>query len=686
MIEGKRIQYYGTTSPDPWRWLAPLALFAVGFGLIALAHTRYLSGVPGDLGDARFNGIILEYFYRWLSGSGEALMSPGFFYPMPGALAFSDNHWGSAWIYSIYRAAGADRYVAYDLWYLTGYILNFAVMHVTLRRLGYSAIAGAVGAFLFAFGMPSIARVAHAQLVYSFPAPLALLFWERFRQHADPRLLGWVALAVAAQFYISIYLGYFLCLVLLAWATAQAWQERVSPVVWFAGTRHWCANNRREALVAAAMLILAAASIMFLMYPYIHYAKLYGFSRSPEDIAAMLPRIRSYFLADASSLWHGMGDRLAHGLQMRPEHQMFVGVGALLLALAALFLDRSRRVRTAGLCLLLLAVLTLSLKNQSFYMLFADLPGVNSIRAVSRIILMMLLPLAILAAAAVDAATRKGTGWRALVGLLCIAMVLECISVKGASYRIDEAEARAREVAARVPAELPKDAVLFVPQDGADPFYMIELDGMLLAQERGVRTLNGYSGNFPPGYANWDPAVPGCVQAKARLDAARGFYDGHIHRKPVRSQPGTLFVAGSDKCIDAAVAEIPLDKMGEVAIRVDSAVRMEESVWRIRATVENRSGYDLLGLPSEHPFRLSWRIRTKDAVEADTGWVPRIELGTGVVVAAGQSRTVEFLVQGMEQQLGAQQVLEVSLVQDGRVWFHDHGLVPATVGLPGSAP
>ncbi len=28
----------------------------------------------------------------------ELLLNPGFFYPMPAALAFSDNHWGTAWI------------------------------------------------------------------------------------------------------------------------------------------------------------------------------------------------------------------------------------------------------------------------------------------------------------------------------------------------------------------------------------------------------------------------------------------------------------------------------------------------------------------------------------------------------------------------------------------------------------
>ncbi|MCW1776912.1 hypothetical protein NB693_21265 [Pantoea ananatis] len=136
------------------------------------------------MGDARFNGIILEYFYRWLGGHEQSLTSPGFFYPMPGALTFSDNHWGSAWIYSLFRAVGADQYRAFDLWYLTAYALNYLAAHLFLRRMHFSPVASALGAFVFASRLP------YSQLMYRCMLPVALLAWQRFREEGRPLWVG----------------------------------------------------------------------------------------------------------------------------------------------------------------------------------------------------------------------------------------------------------------------------------------------------------------------------------------------------------------------------------------------------------------------------------------------------------------------------------------------------------------
>lgn len=62
-----------------WHLLMPIMLLALGLLLILATHVNYFRGVPGDLGDARFNGIILEYFYRWVSGGNESLLNPEFF-------------------------------------------------------------------------------------------------------------------------------------------------------------------------------------------------------------------------------------------------------------------------------------------------------------------------------------------------------------------------------------------------------------------------------------------------------------------------------------------------------------------------------------------------------------------------------------------------------------------------------
>jgi len=58
-----------------------------------------------------------------------------------------------------------------------------------------------------------------------------------------------------------------------------------------------------------------------------------------------------------------------------------------------------------------------------------------------------------------------------------------------------------------------------VARNQEEPFWTNEIDAMLLAQELGWPTLNGYSGNFPPGYAPADS----CRQLPARIENYMNF-------------------------------------------------------------------------------------------------------------------------------------------------------------------
>jgi hypothetical protein len=96
----------------------------------------------------------------------------------------------------------------------------------------------------------------------------------------------------------------------------------------------------------------------------------------------------------------------------------------------------------------------------------------------------------------------------AVVALLPVETLLEPINnTPIASWR-----ERLSAVRAKLPEPVPEDAILFVTSN-ADGRIHSELDAMLLAQELGIATLNGYSGNEPPG--NVTPLT--CTTAKQRL-------------------------------------------------------------------------------------------------------------------------------------------------------------------------
>lgn len=663
------------------RWLPALVLLALGFVLVPWVHTCQLSCVPGDLADARFNGVVLEHFHRWLHGQETSLISPRFFFPMPGALTFSDNHWGTAWIYSAYRMMGWDRYQAFDLWYLTGYLANFVVTHVVFRRLRFSPMASALAAFAFTFAMPAIARHGHAQLTYRLMLPIGLLLWQRFVADGRWRWIAGLAVAVVVQFYISIYLGYFMLLLLVAWCVAQWGIEGTGPRAWFAQWKHWrLPGVRRELVCASVVIVLAGVALIGLMGPYLYYSRLYGFERSIEEIATLLPRPASYLLADHSSIWARFSALLGADVPMRHEQQIFFGAG--MLGLAALGVWRSElRTRWVALAaVILLVLLTLSVHGVSLYLLLAKLPGVGSVRAMARIGLAMALPLAVLVAMGADALRRARIGWQLLAAALALLMVVEAATVRTAKFDIAEARARIDVLQTELPPRLADDQILFNPARAEIPTSVSELDGVILAQDLGHPTLNGYSGNLAPGY---EPRVQDTPCAQAMLRAHVGRERGELTPAVARALDDVVLV-GQGACESQDVSSLPLADAPRLQLHIVSITRQDDG-YLVHARIVNATGCKLntTGLLPE-PLRLSWQIvgetRTLDAA----AWVPRIDLPGQAILAVDETRDVDFVVPAPASRGSA---IAISAVLEGRAWLHDHGLsVPiAAIELPTGA-
>ena len=241
-------------------WAAALLFGAVGLAFV-VGPSVVDGRIPGDIGDARFNSYVLEHFFRWITGHDPSFWSADFFYPFPLTIAFSDNHLGNAFIYAMFRAVGLAREDAFRAWYVAGFVLNFAAADYALVRLGYSRLSAAAGAFLFTFGMPVMVQEGHAQLIYRFGVPLAVLALEEFQSNGQLRHLALAAFWTTWQFYCSIYNGYFLTLLLLALLIGHALCHRGSPIIGlrslaFAARRQWTdppARTKAAFLLAMAV-------------------------------------------------------------------------------------------------------------------------------------------------------------------------------------------------------------------------------------------------------------------------------------------------------------------------------------------------------------------------------------------------------------------------------------------------
>ena len=500
--------------------LAPALLLLAGLVIYVLRATAGFTSVPGDLGDPRFNSVILEHLFQWVRGDTGSLWTPKFFYPATGTLTFSDNHFGAGAIYVLLRFFGLSRELAFDGWFAIGFVLNFAAMYFVMRRLAFSALPASVAAFIYAFGLPALAQEAHAQLGYRFAIPMAYLYFMQFARERRMSQLARMAAWGALQFFCSIYLGVFLAYLLTATALVML-LPGLRPLRSTAMRRP---ETRRAKKVALLITLASTLVTVALLLKYQLISRSYGFRPSVSDLMSMLPRPQSYLIADAVGAYRWMTNTV-QGVPARNEQQLFLGFAPLLLSLWALLMLRSPAIAPRRQFLLqslatlgLLVLVTLCIGDLSLYRIAAALPGVSSIRAVTRIVLVMLLPVAVMAAIGVEQLLRLRRARGFVPGLVVLALCLETLAFKPTHTPITQWHDRLTPLSeALAGSTVADDAVLYLTGRAAEPFYMPELDAMMFAQERKMATLNGYSGNAPPGYL---PATP-CSTPALRINSLR---------------------------------------------------------------------------------------------------------------------------------------------------------------------
>lgn len=276
------------------------------WGTLAVVHVTqalWLSGFkayPGDLGDGRFNQLVLEHGYKSWKGVYE-WKSPGQFYPQPGTLSFSDTHAGTLPIYITLRWLSISREEAWQLWFVIVAALNVYAAFRFFRALNLAAPLR--GPLVFASaGSVTMAWLTgtHMQMLPIFPA---LLAWEQLLRWRDDRTwwrmaaaLGWLAWQFAAGPYSAFFAVVIAAAVSLAFAmvrpppnaTAHLPPQRVDRI--FAG----------GVLLAGALLALAAARI--------HLDGLHaGHSRPMNELIELAPTWASWFTASPMHLFYPAG-------------------------------------------------------------------------------------------------------------------------------------------------------------------------------------------------------------------------------------------------------------------------------------------------------------------------------------------------------------------------------------------
>ena len=164
----------------------------------------------------------------------------------------------------------------------------------------------------------------------------------------------------------------------------------------------WFLRNGALIVVLLVFVVITAA----LLYGHARVSRIYELTRSWDEIASMLPRPGSYFLMDPLPYWNQINAWIGASIPMRGEQNMFMGLGALGFCLAgiaglvrgsekAISIMPARAMLAAGIAIALLMTIFGSF---SLYRIFALAAGFNAIRVGTRIILVLMFPVAVIAA------------------------------------------------------------------------------------------------------------------------------------------------------------------------------------------------------------------------------------------------------------------------------------------------
>ena len=663
----------------------PFVFFAVAFFASPFGTLGNLTLMPGNIGDARLNNYFLENIYLFFSEGSTSLWSPSFFYPFPYILGFSDNLFGAAPIYAVARWISGEPDTAFQIWFLFAYLVNFVSARYALKRLAISDLGASIGALIFTFALPVTAHAGHAQLHYRFGLPLALAFFTNFLVEKRWRLLLAACAWTIWQFYCGIYVGFFTVLLLgaqsLVYLLVQLTsREGISAISWRNFRQSWVAQGRRDWVTFSLGMLVLAGLLLILFYPYLRVSRLYEAKRTWEEISTMLPRPQSYFLADASKLWTSPSSAVFSSIPMRHEHQMFVGMVPLLLALCGLIVGlrsiERQRVLLLGGSLLAAIAATLYVDGYSLWYWIHKLPLASAIRAMSRLDLALLFPIAYLAALAVDRLLACAGGKSLILFVLFPLVVFEFSSTdRDVSSKAVWRE-RLFQADARVQQPLSKDAILFMSQR-SDSFSADELDAMWVALHRSVKTMNGYSGGVPPGFAV--EYGDDCTEVPKRAIAYMTFKHAATDVALYRALMSRVVPVGFAGCDAKWLSEPPplttatriytKEELRQLHYEITGRNRDDNSAY-VDVRIDNK-GDTVFSARSavSRPLRFSWRFLDTSGNPA-SNFEKRRDLQFDIP-AHGEAWVRIPIESSMQIEGGT---LEVSLVQEGEFWAHDIGV------------
>jgi len=275
--------------------------------------------------------------------------------------------------------------------------------------------------------------------------------------------------------------------------------------------------------------------------------------------------------------------------------------------------------------------------------------------------------------------------------LLCLAIVGLVVENHTTVYRFPKAEAQARlrVLATQLPEDMPTEAILAYVQPTGDLERLpYDLDVMLLAQDRNLVTINGYTSRHPHGYRPPDT----CANLKLALDDTAQQNDAF----PIHDAQSRIVVLGN--AVDGpcthlnAPRSVQTEPLPEHAFRakieVETVPSLQSSspfVAKVRVTNESDVLWRAKGLPDDkYAMRVGCRWIDKEVPGPVHDYDNRFEFPYDVSPGDSALIVASLKAPPVPSSYG----LECDAVQELVHWFAAMGSPTgmATVAVTGNGP
>ena len=522
-------------------WLVALCVGILGTVQYHLAQfSSRFDTFFGDRGDPRGIVYFCEHWYQSFLGKAN-LLSPGLFYPTKGTLSSSDLLAAYAIPYSLLRALGFGMFSATEIVIISLVFLSYLTCFILLNRgLHCDLLSSCAGAMFFAFSSPKFFQLIHLQLQFVVCLPLIFLFVILFVQESATltqkrafALLSLSGLALNIQLLTAFYPGWFFSLWCFLFLILALLFQPSRQFIFLLVRKFWPAMS-----AALATFVLGAIPFMLVYFPRANAQNWYTYNNVKE----MIPEWWSLLsMGDGNYLWGW----LASIVRPKPAPvymaELTAGIGVFTsLAWIGMTIfglgtvvktlrfrseqtrskDRldSRRVYLLFLGLMILATTLfycIGMKygngHSPWTLVYHFFPGAKAIRAMSRYVIFLTLPMAIGFAYVLDYAlkrvlARKRSLARSalMFGLFALAALgvfeqLGIFKAGGTGFSKKAETAYLNAMAAKLDGKCVAFYVAARPDDihGAAEY---QYDAMMIAVMTQIPTLNGSSSQFPSGW------------------------------------------------------------------------------------------------------------------------------------------------------------------------------------------